>query len=98
MKPLSYMLKTSNVYHFDEEKGYERELKYLSKQRTPFVDEMFGDQRLEHIIIFRKWHLFVEKKKKLHYKNYFLYITHTEKIYEEHNPVAIAEDKLNGLS
>ena len=27
-KPLSYMLKSANVHHFDEEKGYERELKY----------------------------------------------------------------------
>ena len=62
MKPLSYMLKTSNVYYFDKEKGYERELKYCQNQRTPFVDEMVGDQRLEHVI-FRSGNLFVEKEK-----------------------------------
>jgi len=27
-EPLSYMLRSSDVYWFDEEKGYERELKY----------------------------------------------------------------------
>ena len=61
-KPLSYMLKSSNVYWFDEEKGYERELKYCENQRTPFVDEMKGDQRLAHVI-FRNGSLFVEKRK-----------------------------------
>ena len=27
-KPLSYTVKSANIYWFDEEKGYERELKY----------------------------------------------------------------------
>ena len=49
-KPLSKLLKGCNVHWFDEDKGYERELKYCSNQRTCFVDEMQGDQRLEHII------------------------------------------------
>ena len=31
-KPISYMLKSSNVYWFDEEKGYERELRYATNQ------------------------------------------------------------------
>ena len=47
--PLSYSIKSADIYYFDEEKGYERELKYTSNQRTCFVDEMKGDQRLEHI-------------------------------------------------
>ena len=34
LKPLSYMLRSANVYYFDEEKGYERELKYCSNQST----------------------------------------------------------------
>ena len=49
-KPLSRSIKSANIYYFDEEKGYERELKYCQNQKTPFVDEMKGDQRLEHII------------------------------------------------
>ena len=31
-KPLSYIIKSANIYWFDEEKGYERELKYTSNQ------------------------------------------------------------------
>ena len=49
-RPLSRMIKSADIYWFDEEKGYERELKYTSNQRTCFVDEMKGDQRLEHVI------------------------------------------------
>ena len=61
-KPLSRMIKSANIYFFDEEKGYERELKYCQNQKTTFVDEMKGDQRLSHII-FRNGVLFVEKSK-----------------------------------
>ena len=61
-KPLSRMIKSANIYWFDEEKGYERELKYCENQRTPFVDEMKGDQRLSHVI-FRNGALYVEKTK-----------------------------------
>ena len=95
-KPLSYMLKTSNVYYFDEQKGYERELKYCQNQRTPFVDEMVGDQRLEHIV-FRSGNLFVEKEKTTLQKLLSLYHPHRDKIYEEFNPVAIAEDQIEWL-
>ena len=49
-KPLSRMIKSADIYYFDEEVGYERELKYCENQKTPFVDEMKGDQRLAHII------------------------------------------------
>ena len=45
------MIKSANIYWFDEEKGYERELKYCENQRTLFVDEMKGDQRLSHICL-----------------------------------------------
>ena len=61
-KPLSRMIKSANIYYFDEEKGYERELKYCQNQKTVFVDEMQGDQRMEHII-FRSGMLVVEKEK-----------------------------------
>ena len=37
-KPLSKMIRSSNIFWFDNEKGYERELKYCQNQRTPFVD------------------------------------------------------------
>ena len=95
-KPLSYMLKTSNLYWFDKEKGYERELKYCQNQRTPFVDEMKGDQRLEHIV-FQNGNLFVEKEKTTLQKLLSLYHPFKDKIYEEHNPVAIAENEIEIL-
>ena len=95
-RPLSYMLKTSNLYYFDAEKGYERELKYCQNQRTPFVDEMVGDQRLEHVI-FRSGGLFVEKEKTTLQKLLSLYHPHRGKIYEEYNPVAIAENQIEFL-
>ena len=47
--PLTYLIRGSNIFYFDEKLGHERELKYTSNQRTPFVDEMKGEQRLEHI-------------------------------------------------
>ena len=32
-KPLSYIIKSANIYWFDEEAGYERELKYCANQK-----------------------------------------------------------------
>ena len=52
-KPVSRSVKSSGMYWFDQEKGYERELKYCENQQTCFVDEMQGDQRLSHIIFRR---------------------------------------------
>jgi len=95
-KPLSYMLKSSNVYWFDEEKGYERELKYCENQRTPFVDEMKGDQRLSHVI-FRNGTLFVEKEKTVLQKLLSLYHPHRNNIYAEYKPIEEAANQLDML-
>ena len=95
-KPLTYMLKSSNVYWFDEEKGYERELKYCQNQKTPFVDEMKGDQRLAHVI-FRNGSLFVEKQKTVLQKLLSLYHPHREKIYTEYKPQVEAANELDML-
>jgi hypothetical protein len=95
-RPLSYMLKSSNVYWFDKEKGYERELKYCENQRTCFVDEMKGDQRLAHII-FRNGNLFVEKEKTVLQKFLSLYHPHRDKIYTEYKPVQEAANEIEIL-
>ena len=95
-KPLSRSIKSANVYYFDEELGYERELKYCQNQKTSFVDEMVGDQRLEHII-FRSGSLFVEKEKTTLQKLLSLYHPHKDKIYYEHKPSAIAEEEIDVL-
>ena len=33
-KPLSYIIKSADLYWFDDEKGYEREIKYCQNQKT----------------------------------------------------------------
>ena len=95
-KPLSRSIKSANIYYFDEEKGYERELKYCQNQKTSFVDEMKGDQRLEHII-FRSGNLLVEKEKVTLQKLLSLYHPHRDNIYEEYKPAALAEEEIDIL-
>ena len=95
-QPLSRSIKAANVYYFDKEKGYERELKYCQNQKTPFVDEMLGDQRLEHII-FRSGSLFVPKEKTTLQKLLSLYHPHRNNLYYEHQPQVIAENELDLL-
>jgi len=92
-KPLSKMIKSAGVYYFDEEAGYERELKYCENQRTSFVDEMVGDQRLSHII-FRNGALVVPKNKVILQKFLSLYHPHRDKVFYELKPQVIAEDEL----
>ena len=95
-KPLSRMIKSAGIYWFDEEKGYERELKYCENQKTPFVDEMQGDQRLAHII-FRSGTLHVPKNKVTLQKLLSLYHPLRDKIYEEFKPAKIAADEIDVL-
>jgi hypothetical protein len=91
--PLTYSIKSSNIHWFDEEKGYERELKYTSNQKTPFVDEMVGDQRLEHII-FRNGVLMVPRTKTVLQKLLSLYHPHKDNIYYEWKPAEKAADEV----
>ena len=93
-KPLSYIIKSAGLYWFDEEKGYEREIKYCQNQITPFVDEMKGDQRLEHII-FRSGALYVEKEKTVLQKFLSLYHPHNGRLFYEYKPQAIAESEID---
>jgi len=95
-KPISYMLKSSGIFWFDKDKGYERELKYCENQRTSFVDEMQGDQRLSHVI-FRNGSLFVEKEKTTLQKFLSLYHPHRDKIYEEYKPEVEAATEIEIL-
>ena len=95
-KPLSRSIKATGIFWFDEEKGYERELKYCSNQRTPFVDEMKGDQRLEHII-FRSGSLFVPKEKTVLQKLLSLYHPHKDQLYEEYMPAKLAAEEIDVL-
>ena len=95
-KPLSRSIKSANIYWFDEKKGYERELKYCINQKTCFVDEMQGDQRLAHII-FRTGALHVPKEKTVLQKMLSLYHPDRDKIYFEHKPSEVASVQIDRL-
>ena len=95
-KPLSRIIRSSNLYWFDKEKGYEREIKYCENQITPFVDEMKGDQRLSHII-FRNGALYVEKEKTILQKFLSLYHPDRDKIFFEHKPAEVASNQIEIL-
>ena len=92
-KPLSKMIKSCNIYYFDEAKGYERELKYCENQRTCFVDEMQGDQRLSHII-FRNGMLPVPKEKVILQKMLSLYYPKSSSIFTELKPEVRASNEV----
>ena len=94
-KPLSYSIRSTGVYWFDEEKGYERELKYCENQRTVFVDEMQGDQRLSHII-FRNGALFVPKNKTILQK-FLEKHPHRDNIFYEWKPQVAAESEVDQI-
>jgi len=95
-KPLSHTIKSSNIHWFDEEKGYERELKYTSNQRTPFVDEMVGDQRLEHIV-FRNGYLHVPREKTVLQKLLSLYHPHRGILFYEYKAEEEAKSEVEIL-
>ena len=95
-KPLSHMIRSANIYWFDESKGFERELKYCENQQTCFVDEMKGDQRLSHII-FRNGALHVTREKTILQKLLSLYHPEMGTTFYEWQPVAKAADDINIL-
>ena len=94
--PLSKSIRATNIFWFDEEKGYERELKYTSNQRTVFVDEMVGEQRLEHIV-FRNGALMVPKEKTVLQKLLSNYHPHRDKLYFESKPALEAANEIDVL-
>ena len=95
LSPLTYTIKSRGVYYFDEEKGFERELKYTQNQQTPFVDEFKGDARLAHIT-FEDGVLKVPKEKQTLQK--FMDLSPDKgKVYEEFDTVQIAVDELKDL-
>ena len=96
-RPLSRSIKSAGIYWFDESKGYEREIKYCKNQKTPFVDEMKGDQRLEHIV-FRSGSLYVPREQTTLQKLLSLYHPDRDKLYEEYKPAELASDEVDVLN
>jgi len=91
MKPLNYILRSRSnrrtpLLYFDEEKGYNRELRYATNQRSPFVDEQDGKAMLGHIV-FKDGVLFVPKNQQSLQKLLSLYHPMKDSKYYEFDAV-----------
>ena len=93
LSPLTFTLKSKNIFWFDEEKSHERELKYTLNQKTPFVDEFQGNARLGHIV-FEDGVLTVPKNKQTLQKLLSLYHPSLNRVYVEFDPNVEAQDEL----
>jgi hypothetical protein len=93
-EPLSYILSCGNQLWFDSEKGYEREVCYAPNQSTPFVDEMKGKIRREHIV-FRNGSLMVPKEKTILQKYLSKYHSGINKLYYEVDKKQEASDQFD---
>tara|TARA_A100000171_G_C2113434_1_gene136365 strand:+ start:16 stop:813 length:798 start_codon:yes stop_codon:yes gene_type:complete len=80
---------------FDPEKGYEREMRYATNQKSVFVDEQEGTSTLSHIV-FSEGHLFVPKEKR-NLQELLLKHPHRDLIFGEHDAVVEAEDQYDNL-
>jgi len=97
-EPLSYVLTSKStprkpLLWFDEEKGYNREIRYASNQRSCFIDEQDSNVILDHII-FEEGVLHVSKTNQALQKMLSLYHPKKGYIYEEKDEVAEAQDDL----
>jgi hypothetical protein len=95
--PLSAIMKSSGIFWFDEEKGYEREVRVTKNQKTPFVDEFMGTI-LPEIIMFRNGTLSVPKNKVVLQKILSIYHPHSGTRFEEVDKVGEAKDELEFLN
>ena len=84
------------LMYFDENQGYERELRYATNQKSPFVDEQLGVATVAHIV-FKGGVLLVPKKMQALQKLLSLYHPQRNKTYAEQDQVAIATDELDNI-
>jgi hypothetical protein len=84
------------LLYFDEDKGYNRELKYATNQPTPFVDEHKGTSTLGRIV-FRDGALNVPKNNQVLQKLLSLYHPMADKVYEEYKPQQQAANELDWI-
>jgi len=84
------------LMYFDEEKGYNRELRYATNMRSPFVDEQEGPVTLGHIV-FEDGVLMVPKSDVALQKMLSLYHPNRNKLYSERDEVQEAVDDLDYL-
>tara|TARA_R110002012_G_scaffold92451_4_gene224523 strand:+ start:6248 stop:7006 length:759 start_codon:yes stop_codon:yes gene_type:complete len=96
MSPLGYHLRSTQLYYFDEDKGYEREICYSRNQKTVFIDEMKGDIRYGHVW-FRDGALYVPKSNVTLQKFLSLYHPQRDKKYFEVDTVKEAQDQVEDI-
>ena len=81
---------------FDEELGYQRELRYATNMRSCFADEQEGPVTLAHII-FRDGTLFVPKQQQALQKLLSMYHPLKDVLFSEFDAVKEAVDELGGI-
>ena len=96
--PLTYVLTSKStprkpLLWFDEEKGYNREIRYAKNQRSCFIDEQDGNAILSHIM-FEDGVLFVPKSDQALQKLLSLYHPKKGIVYQERDDVAVAQEDL----
>ena len=98
--PLTYTIPSRHtrrypLMYFDKEKGYQRELRYATNQKSPFKDEQVGEATLQHII-FENGTLLVRASQPNLQK--FLDVhPHKGVVFQEHKPQEVAEDQFDDL-
>lgn len=98
--PLAYIVPTRHsarkpLLYFDPEKGYQRELRYATNQKTPFVDEQVGIATLGRIV-FRNGKLMVPKEDVALQQLLSLYHPYTlDGRIREYKPEQIAESQVD---
>ena len=93
--PSRHTMKHSLLY-FDEEQGAQRELRYATNQKSPFVDEQKGQATMGHIT-FRNGTLHVPKEQQNLQKILSLYHPLRKSVYSEFNAIEEAGDDLEIL-
>ena len=101
LKPLTYRLqgksrKRTPLVYFNEEKGYNRELRYATNQKSPFTDEQDDNVLLGHIVFYRGV-LQVPKNDQVLQKMLSLYHPLKDSRYFEYSAVEEAKDDLDIL-
>ena len=81
---------------FDEEKQYNRELRYATNMKSPFMDEQKGTATLGHIV-FENGVLMVPREKQALQKLLSLYHPNKNKIYAERDELIEAGNELENL-
>jgi len=98
--PLTYTIPSKHtrrypLMHFDEEKGYQRELRYATNMQSPFKDEQKGEATLRHIV-FENGSLIV-KANQQNLQKFLELHPQNGVVFAEHKPEVIAEDQFDAL-